>query len=133
MIYINVTQTNEFVLNINNNVRNWLAGGDSVDFSFTHIMSENLTTQTVPIDPIGVYNFFGSFNGRYTEFYLSSSTAQTLFIYDGEYSVVIRNDDNEVLYRGIWNVTGNSSIEEQPFIEYQSDNENNSAFIYIEE
>lgn len=134
MIYINVTQTNEFILNINNNVRDWLASGDSVNFSFTHIMSDKTTTATAPIDPTsGVYDFFGSYNGRYTEFYMNSTSSQSLMTYDGEYNVIITNDNSEVLYKGIWKVTGNSEIEENPFVEYQSDNENNDSYIYIEE
>jgi hypothetical protein len=50
---------------------------------------------------------------------MESSEAQAYMSYDGEYSVTITNDQQAVLYNGIWKVTGNSEIEENPFVEYK--------------
>jgi hypothetical protein len=139
MVYIDVTTTNEFILNINNNLRDWYGSsgspiGASILFTFTHVLSDKTTQTNCIIDPVsGVYEFVGATNGRYTEFYMSSSEAQSYMSYDGEYSVTITNDQQAILYKSIWKVTGNSEIEENPFVEYQSDNENNDSFIYIEE
>ena len=138
MIYIDVTQTNEFTLNINNNVRDWLGDSNLLTFIFTHILSGRRVATIAPIDPVppidpNYKDFFGSFNGRYTEFYMTGPAAASYMIYDGEYDILIRNDNNEILYKGIWKVTGNSSAEENPFVEYESDNEDNRSYIYIEE
>lgn len=137
MIYIDVTTNNEFTLNINNNVRDWLGDSSILTFTFTHILSNRVRTSDAKIDPDPISpdwdEFFGSFNGRYTEFYMVSSLSRQLMGYDGEYNIVIVNDKSEVLYKGIWKVTGNSEAEENPFVEYQSDNEDNTSYIYIEE
>ena len=136
MIYINVTEDNEFTLNVNNNVRDPFPNGE-VDMVFKHILSDRSETYTgIKIDPPAgdpsTTTFFGSHNGRYTEFWVKDTIIASLCAYDGEYQVVMTNDE-VVLYRGIWKITGNSEVEENPFIEYQSDNENNDSYIYIEE
>jgi len=141
MVYINVTQTNEFTLNINNNLRDWYGSSPTgpIDavmvFRFKHILSDKtrisscIMDQTTPVNP----DFFGASNGRYCEFYMSASEAESYMSYDGEYLVTIHNDNQQLLYSGIWKVKGNSETEENPFIEYTSDNETNDNYIYIEE
>jgi hypothetical protein len=135
MVYINVTQDNEFVLNINNNSRNPFPE-DSVDVLSTHILSDHSVNRTCEINPPSGDPssdiFFAVTNGRYSEFWMSRDTASEMFIYDGEYDITITNG-NEILYKGIWKATGNSEAEENPFIEYTSDNERNDNYIYIEE
>jgi hypothetical protein len=142
MVYINTNTDNEFVLNINNNVRDFPGGSnpDIISFNFTHVLSNDkrFTTCFVNPDPITPFvppvgDFYCATNDRYTEFFMIKALAQGMMIYDGEYEVLIRNSDLVPLYKGIWQVTGNSVVEENPFIEYQSDNEENNSYIYIEE
>jgi len=135
MVYINVTQDNEFVLNINNNSRSPFPE-DEVGVLSTHILSDYSVNRTCKINPPSgdpsTNIFFAVTNGRYTEFWMSQTTASEMFVYDGEYDITISNG-NEVLYNGIWKATGNSETEENPFIQYTSDNERNDNYIYIEE
>ena len=141
MIYIDVNENSEWVLNINNNVRDPFPQNTPdpayVVYQFKHILSDRQVNYLMYIDPPGghssVDTAFGVTNGRYTEFYWVQSEIPDTLLYDGEYDVTIKNEDNVVLYNGIWKVTGHSDTEENPFVEYQSDNENNDNYIYIEE
>ena len=137
MIYINVNENNEWVLNINNNVRNFPSESGCnpcvLQYRFTHILSDQLKVGTCELDTTGPLDFFATWNDRYLETYITSDYIKSLTPYDGEYDVEIRNDQTVILYKGIWKVTGNSEAEENPFVEYQSDNENNDSYIYIEE
>jgi hypothetical protein len=151
MIYIDVTKSNEFALNINNNQRGWpnnYAGSPpvqqdtgNVQFRFTHILSNHFTfyspvicyplTYQDPIPPSSA-RFYGRYNDRYVDFEWQQAYIGDKLIYDGEYLVEV-NEAGTTLYEGIWKVTGNSSVESDPFVEYQSDNEGNDNYIYIEE
>jgi len=138
MIYIDVTRENEWVLNINNNVRDFGGVDKLIAYRFTHVLSNRKKTVTCPIDqnPSG-FDLWGVTNARYVEFYLNPNS-QWIFPYDGEYSIEIWDPGDvdspfQLLYKGIWKVTGNSAVEENPFVEYQSDNEDNTSYIYIEE
>lgn len=140
MIYIDVTTDNEWVLNINNNVKNPFPASNppaNVTYTFTHILSAHLSSYVFTINPPAgdpsVDLGFGATNARYTEFYWVQSEAASTLVYDGEYDITIKNEDNVVLYRGLLSVNGNSALEENPFVEYQSDNESNNSFIYIAE
>lgn len=140
MVYIDVTTNNEWVLNINNNVKDpfpYDTLPPNVTYEFKHILSSYLSSYVMTIDPPAGHSSvdlgFGVTNGRYTEFYWRQSEVSSTLLYDGEYDITIKNEDNVVLYNGIWNVKGNSELEENPFVEYQSNNEDNETFIYIEE
>ena len=143
MVYIDVTlQANEFWLNLNNNARDPFPSDFNVStifFSFTHILSD--ITQREPANVWSVdYNIpnlpsaiWGTYNDRYIEFYAENIYLNTKVPYDGEYKVSITNEDGVNLYHGLWKVTGNSEIEQNPFIQYESNNEDNNSYIYIEE
>ena len=141
MVYINVAQDNEFTLNINNNVRDPFPGDfevKSISIHFKHILSDrdvidtaNVWSTDVSVEPLP-NAIWGTYNDRYIEF-LAEQEYLTGLVYDGEYKVSITNEDGVNLYHGIWKITGNSEIEENPFVEYQSDNEDNNSYIYIEE
>lgn len=135
MVYINVTEANEFTLNINNNVRTPFPD-DEVILTAVHILSDKTVSQTAKIDPPAgdpsYTTFYGNYNARYTEFWMSQALSVATFSYDGEYDVTITNGVG-VLYNGIWVSTGNSEVEQNPFIQYESDNESNQNYIYIEE
>ena len=141
MVYINVNENSEWVLNINNNVRDPFPKNSpmppSVVYEFKHILSDRSVFYLMYIDPPGGHSSldtaFGVTNGRYTEFYWKQTEIPFTVIYDGEYDVTIKNEDNVVLYNGIWKVTGHSEIEQNPFIQYESNNEDNNSYIYIEE
>jgi hypothetical protein len=141
MVYIDVNETNEWVLNINNNVRDPFPQNTPdpayVVYRFKHILSDKDVGYLMYIDPPGGHSStdvaFGVTNGRYTEFWWNQTEIPGTLVYDGEYDVTITNENNVVLYNGIWKITGNSEVEENPFVEFQSDNEDNNSFIYIEE
>lgn len=135
MVYINVNQANEFTLNINNNVRDPFPDGDVI-LTAVHILSDKTVSQTAKIDPPAgdpsYTTFYGNYNARYTEFWINMLLSRETFSYDGEYDVTISNGVQTV-YNGIWIATGNSLIEQNPFIQFESDNESNENYIYIEE
>jgi hypothetical protein len=143
MIYIDVRlEANEFWLNINNNVRDAFPGSfdvKSIIFTFTHILSDRSRNEpanvwsvdyNIPSLPVAIW---GTYNNRYIEFHAEDTYLNSSLPYDGEYKVSIKNENNVNLYHGIWKVTGNSETEENPFVQYESDNENNDNYIYIEE
>lgn len=141
MIYIDKSLShNEFVLNINNNVRNPFPGQfdvKTVRFTFVHSLSQRTSYENanvwsedynIPGLPVAIW---GTYNDRFTEFYAENQYLSQLR-YDGQYDVTIKNEDGVEIYKGIWMVKGNSELEENPFVEYTSDNDNNISFIYIE-
>lgn len=130
MIYITTLQSNDLTLNINNNAREPFPVDGKIYISSEHILSATVG-ETVELTA-GTPEF--QYNERYTDILLSQSVSRSLFPnYDGEWKIVIRNYDNFVLYRGMVIVSGNNLVESEPFIEYESDNENNESYIYIEE
>lgn len=137
MVYINVNEDSEWTLNINNNVREPFPTPDELTYTFTHILSNRVSTYVMGINPPAGSPFlttaFGVSNARYTEFWWNQTEIPSTLLYDGEYNVVVRNSSNVLLYTAIWKVTGQSEIEENPFIQYESDNEGNDSYVYIEE
>lgn len=141
MIYIDVTSDNEFVLNINNNVRDFEGLDNLIAMRSTHVLSHTVrTVNGIPTNgPATAPDWiWGTANARYIEFWMSQEAAAYCFPYDGEYEITFYDTGDietaaHVLYKGIWKITGNSSAEENPFVEYESDNEDNTSYIYIEE
>lgn len=123
MIILQKGQQNELVLNINNNSR--------IDFSsytltFTHIMSQEIKSYTISTsDP----NVFGE-NDRYCEIVLNLQNPGEDLNYEGQYQLKIYGDGSALVFTGMVLLEG---TQEEPFFTvYESNNENNENYIYIE-
>lgn len=123
MLILNKNQVNELVLNINNNSRINFSG---YTLTFTHTLSQRVKSYTIDTsDP----NVFGE-NDRYCEINLNLvGTANDLF-YEGQYQLQIFGNGTNLVYTALCRLDGGP--EDNDFIAYQSPNENNDAYIYIE-
>lgn len=121
MIIINKDDINQIALNINNNSRIAYSGYTMV---FTHIMSKEEKTVTIDTSNTSVYGE----NDRYCVIILD--TVVETFNYEGEYELKIYGDGTDLVYIGIAKVEG--TTEDNSFVEYQSDNEANDNYIFID-
>ena len=122
MIYINKGESNELVLNINNNSRTDFSG---YTLTFLHILSQEVKSYTILTN--GPY--FGE-NIRYCEIVLDLTNND--LNYEGQYQLQIFGNGTSLVYTGMVFVNGTTEIG-NTFIEYISPDENNSNFIYVEE
>ena len=122
MIYINKGESNELVLNINNNSRTDFSG---YTLTFLHILSQEVKSYTILTN--GPY--FGE-NIRYCEIVLDLTNND--LNYEGQYQLQIFGNGTSLVYTGMVFVNGTTEIG-NTFIEYISDDEDNSNFIYVEE
>jgi hypothetical protein len=122
MIYINKGQSNELVLNINNNSRTDFSG---YTLTFLHILSQDEKSYTILTN--GPY--FGE-NIRYCEIVLDLTNND--LNYEGQYQLQIFGNGTSLVYTGMVFVNGTTESG-NTFIEYISPNEDNSNFIYVEE
>lgn len=116
MNYITPNVSNTLTLNVNNNSRDTFV---SYTLEFTHILSQYVKTFVIDTTDNTEY---GS-NDRYCEFVFSND-----LLYEGEYQLKIYGNGSILVYTGI--VINGELIE--TFIQYESDNENNENYIYIE-
>lgn len=122
MLYLQKSQPNTLVLNINNNTDNTYTG---YTLEFTHIMSKEVKTYL--IDASNPEQF--DQNIRYCNIYLDLSVDD--LNYQGQYNLNIYGDDNALVFVGIAILEGEA--ESKPFTQYISDNETNENTIYIQE
>ena len=123
MLYMTKNQINTLVLNISNNSRDTFTG---YTLEFTHIMSKE--TKVYQIDTNKPAEYFE--NIRYCTITLDLSIDD--LNYEGQYQLKIYGTPNEVLvYTGMVILEGEA--ESNPFIQYQSQNETNENYIYIQE
>ena len=118
MIYLTKTSLNTLTLNITNNSRTTFTG---YTFVFKHIMSQESKTYTIDTSDTNVFTS----NERYCEVKIDLSADD--LNYFGQYELNIYGNGDTLVYTGITNVK--DGWEE--FIEYDSDNENNSNYIYV--
>lgn len=124
MLYIQKGQQNVLVLNINNNAR---PNFDNYVLEFTHIMSQEVKTYT--IDTANPAEYWQ--NIRYCTITLNLQNAGQDLNYEGEYNLNIYGDGTYPVFTSIAILEG---TEEQPFFTtYQSPNEVNENYIYIQE
>lgn len=116
MLYINKTGENTLTLNVNNNSRDSFS---TYDLKFTHILSQDIKTYTIDTSDNTQYGV----NDRYCEMVFTAD-----FTYEGENKLEILGNGSILVYSGIV-IVGEQTEE---FIQYVSDNENNSNYIYIE-
>lgn len=122
MLYLEKSQQNTLVLNINNNTDNVYT---TYTLEFTHIMSKEVKTYS--IDTTNPTQF--DENIRYCNIYLDLSIDD--LNYQGQYNLNIYGDNNAIVFVGIAMLNG--SAETTPFTQYISYNEVNENTIYIQE
>jgi hypothetical protein len=122
MIYINKGESNELVLNINNNSRTDFSG---YTLTFLHILSQDEKSYTILTSGPN----FGE-NIRYCEIVLDLTNND--LNYEGQYQLQIFGNGTSLVYTGMVFVNGTTESG-NTFIEYISPNEDNSNFIYVEE
>jgi len=122
MLYINKGVENTLVLNINNNTRFTF---NTYDLKFTHIMSQEVKIYT--IDTSNPAEYFS--NIRYCTLTLPLNTDDLNYL--GQYQLQIYGDGTDLVFTSMAELVG---TEEEPlFTEYQSPNENNENYIYVED
>ena len=123
MIIMNKGQQNELVLNINNNSRTDFSG---YTLTFTHILSQEEKSYVIPTnDP----QLFGE-NIRYCEIILNLQNDD--LNYEGQYQLKIYGNGTSLVYTGMVRLNGTTE-QGNDFVTYQSPDENNSNYIYIQD
>jgi len=122
MIYINKGQSNELVLNINNNSRTDFSG---YTLTFLHILSQEEKSYTILTNSAN----FGE-NIRYCEIVLDLTNND--LNYEGQYQLQIYGNGTSLVYTGMVFVNGTTETGND-FISFISDDEDNSNYIYIQE
>jgi hypothetical protein len=115
-------QLNELVLNINNNSRQTFS---DYTLRFTHVVSQEVKSYIIDTSNPSQY----AENIRYCEIVLDLKEDD--LNYEGQYLLEIFGDGNSLVFTSMVSLEGNS--EPVPFIEYESDDENNSNYIYIQD
>jgi hypothetical protein len=123
MIIMNKGQQNELILNINNNSRTDFSG---YTLTFTHILSQEEKSYVVLTnDP----QAFGE-NDRYCEIILNLQNDD--LNYEGQYQLRIYGDGTSLVYTGMVRLNGTTE-QGNDFVTYQSPDEDNSNYIYIQD
>jgi len=121
MLYLEKSQENTLVLNINNNSRGVFS---TYTLEFTHVMSKETKTYTIDLNDSLVYFQ----NIRYCTIKLDLITDDLNYL--GQYQLIIYGDDTEKIFTGMVVLEGPE--EGNPFTEYISPNETNENYIYIQ-
>jgi hypothetical protein len=123
MIIMNKGQQNELILNINNNSRTDFSG---YTLTFTHILSQEEKSYVIPTnDP----QLFGE-NIRYCEIILNLQDDD--LNYEGQYQLRIYGNGTSLVYTGMVRLNGTTE-QGNDFVTYQSPDEDNSNYIYIQD
>ena len=123
MIIMNKGQQNELILNINNNSRTDFSG---YTLTFTHILSQEEKSYVIPTnDP----QLFGE-NIRYCEIILNLQNDD--LNYEGQYQLKIYGNGSSLVYTGMVRLNGTTE-QGNDFVTYQSPDEDNSNYIYIQD
>jgi len=113
---------NELILNINNNSRENFS---TYLLTFTHSLSQEVKSYTINTSDNSV---FGK-NNRYCEIILDLRGVNDLN-YEGQYQLQIFGNNNTLVYTTLCDLRILNDPE--PFIQYQSNNEDGEKYIYIE-
>lgn len=123
MLYIQKSQINNLILNINNNSRDTFT---TYDLVFTHAMSKEVKTYSIDLSNPSIYFQ----NIRYCEILLDLTNDDLNYL--GQYELKIYGQDgNELVYIGLVMLEGPQ--EGNPYTEYISPNEVDENYIYIQE
>lgn len=123
MLILNKNSVNELILNINNNSRTNFSG---YTLTFTHTLSQRVKSYNIDKSNPAVYGQ----NDRYAEINLNMVGAANDLFYEGQYQLQIFGNGTNLVYTALCRLDGGP--EDNDFITYESPNENNEAFIYIE-
>jgi hypothetical protein len=123
MIIMNKGQQNELILNINNNSRTDFSG---YTLTFTHILSQEEKSYVVLTNDPQV---FGE-NDRYCEIILNLQNDD--LNYEGQYQLRIYGNGTNLVYTGMVRLNGTTE-KGNDFVTYQSPDEDNSNYIYIQD
>lgn len=123
MLILNKGRQNELVLNINNNSRQDFV---SYTLTFTHALSQEVKSYVIDTSDSAVYGE----NQRYCEIVLNLQTPGQDLNYEGQYQLQIFGDGDKLVYTGLCRLDGTS--ENNSFVSYVSDNEDNENYIYID-
>ena len=121
MIILQKGQVNELAMNINNNSRTDYTG---YTLTFVHIMSQEIKSYIIDVSNPAQF----AENDRYCEIVLNLATSD--LNYEGQYQLKIYGNGTALVFTGIVELEG--SQEEPFFTTYQSPNENNENYIYIQ-
>jgi hypothetical protein len=127
MLYLQKSQVNTLVLNINNNSRDTFTG---YSLTFTHVMSKESKTYVVETNNIS--EFYE--NIRYCTITLNFVNPGQNLNYLGQYVLNIyglSGSANQLVFNGMVVLEGTQ--ESEPFTQYISPNETNENYIYIQE
>lgn len=123
MLYLQKGQTNDLVMNINNNAR---PNFTTYDLVFTHIMSKEVKTYIIDTNNPEQYTA----NIRYCTITIDMSIAGQDLNYEGEYQLNIYGNNTDLVFTGIAILEG--TVEAPAFTQYISPNEVNENYIYID-
>jgi len=123
MIIMNKGQENELILNINNNSRTDFSG---YTLTFLHILSQEEKSYVVLTNDAQV---FGE-NDRYCEIILNLQNDD--LNYEGQYQLRIYGNGTNLVYTGMVRLNGTTE-QGNDFVTYQSPDEDNSNYIYIQD
>lgn len=121
MIIIKNNEINEISLNINNSTRVTI---EELKLTFTHVMSKDVKVYEIDVNDNTQYGA----NDRYCEVVLDLIAEPVT--YNGQYELVVEINDYLTALKTIAEIE--PEVEVDPFTEYQSDNEDNENYIYIE-
>lgn len=122
MIILQKGQSNELVLNINNNSRQDFSG---YTLTFKHILSQEVKSYNVLTASA---NF--SENIRYCEIIIDLETDD--LNYEGQYQLNIYGNGTNLVYVGMARLVGTTE-QGNTYTQYVSNNEDNENYIYIQE
>ena len=123
MIIMNKGQQNELILNINNNSRTDFSG---YTLTFTHILSQEEKSYVIPTSNPQLF----AENIRYCEIILNLQNDD--LNYEGQYQLKIYGDGTSLVYTGMVRLNGTTE-QGNDFVTYQSPDEDNSNYIYIQD
>ncbi len=121
MIILNKSQQNELVLNINNNSRDTFTG---YTLTFIHALSQETKSYTISKSS----PYYGQ-NSRYCEIVLDLGDDD--LNYEGQYQLQIFGNGTTLVYTILCDVVDTNASD--TFIQYQSNNEDNENYIYIQD
>lgn len=125
MLYLQKGQSNELILNINNNSRSSFTG---YTLEFVHTLSQELKTYNIDTSNPAQ---FGE-NERYCEIILPLNVAGQDLNYEGQYTLKIYGNGTNLVFTSLAMLEGTTE-QGNTFTEYVSSNEDNDNYIYIEE
>lgn len=123
MIIMNKGQQNELVLNINNNSRTDFSG---YTLTFLHILSQEEKSYVIPTNDPQLY----AQNIRYCEIIVNLQDDD--LNYEGQYQLDIFGNGTQKVYTGMVRLNGTTE-QGNDFVTYESPNEDNSNYIYIQD